>query len=129
MGLTTSANKCQARTKNGRPCNAYAIGGGNHCFWHDPGQGEARRAARSHGGKRRQGRVIGPAQADIEPVTLSSTTDILGIIERAINDCIILENSLQRARTIGYLAGVAMKAFEVSEIEMRLAELERLTYE
>jgi hypothetical protein len=50
--------------------------------------------------------------------------DVVRLLERAVNDALVLENSLQRARTLGYLAGAVVKAFEMGELEVRMKTLE-----
>ena len=51
---------------------------------------------------------------------------MIQLLVRAVNDLLSLENSVQRARTLGYLGGVAIKALEVGNLEERVAELERV---
>ena len=46
-----------------------------------------------------------------------------GIIEGAIIDTLVLENSVQRSRTLGYLAQIALKALEVGELQERIERL------
>lgn len=50
--------------------------------------------------------------------------DLLPLLQRTINDVLELENSLNRARTLGYLAGIATKALELTDLADRLATLE-----
>jgi len=51
--------------------------------------------------------------------------DVATLLNHVINDTLQLENSLQRARTIGYLAGLILKALEMSTLEQRVAAVER----
>jgi len=48
----------------------------------------------------------------------------LPILERAVNDVLSLENSIARARSLGYLAGQAIRVFETIELEARVTALE-----
>lgn len=59
-----------------------------------------------------------------EPVRLRSPDDVLALLERVMSDTLHLENGASRSRAIGYLAGLALKALEIGEIEERLAALE-----
>ncbi len=50
--------------------------------------------------------------------------DLRRILEIALLDTLSLDNFIARARTLGYLVGVADKLLEVGELEQRLAYLE-----
>jgi len=118
-----TAPKCQATTKNGTPCQAYALAGSDYCFHHDPDQAAQRREARSKGGRARHGRHIGPV-GQAEPIELGTMADVATLLRQVIDDTFKLENSLQRARTIGYLAGHFLKALDMAALEQRVIALE-----
>jgi hypothetical protein len=61
---------------------------------------------------------------DGEPVNLVTLGDVLGVIQRAVNDALQLENSINRARCLGYLAGAWGQIYESSELERRVEALE-----
>jgi hypothetical protein len=124
--VTSTGNipqRCTATKADGTPCQAWACEGSAYCFWHDPDQAQARREARARGGAARHGRHIGTAGGG-DPVALADVGDVLPILERAINDLLQLENSVARARALGYLCGQAVKVFEVTDLERRLEALE-----
>jgi hypothetical protein len=121
---TSNRIQCAATKRNGQPCAAYAVAGGDFCFWHDPDRQADRDAACSRGGKARHGRAIGTTGAG-DSVALSTVADVVCILRDTIRDCLALENSIARARTMGYLAGMAVRALEVSELEARVEALER----
>ena len=123
--MISTGRRCKATTKSGDPCAAYAGDGSDYCFWHDPAKAEERKAARQRGGQARHGRNVIPPTGG-EPVEIRQVGDVLPLLERAVNDLLALENSIARARAIGYLAGVAIKTLEVSELAERVAELERV---
>jgi len=125
--VTSTGKRCKATTRSGEPCKAYALEGSEFCFWHDPERKAERHAARAKGGQARHGRTVKPPNGR-DPVTVESAADVLPILERAINDVLALENSISRARAIGYLAGQVVKAFEVTELEQRVEALEKNTY-
>jgi hypothetical protein len=58
------------------------------------------------------------------PASAKTTADIVAILEQAIGDCLALENSVNRARTVGYLALASLKAIELNELADRVAALE-----
>lgn len=119
-----TALKCQATTQNGTPCQAYALAGSDYCFHHDPDQATQRLAARSKGGRARHGRHIGPV-GQAEPVALDTMTGVTILLKQTINDTLKLENSLQRARTIGYLTGHFLKALDMAVLERALESREQ----
>ena len=122
--MATTAKPCKAVTRKGQPCAAYAVGGGDFCYWHDPGSAETRRAARSAGGHARHGRTIGRVAGDLEPVTLRTVADVLALLERTANDLLTLENSINRGRAVTAVCATFAKCYEVSELGQRLAALE-----
>ena len=126
--MASTARRCEAITKLGQPCGAYAGDGSTFCFWHDPARVEERRQARAKGGRARHGRAIGPVD-HVAPVVIEIPGDTLRILTEAINDVRALENSVARSRALGYLCGVVIKAFEVTELEGRMQALETILKE
>jgi hypothetical protein len=115
--------KCQALTQDGTPCQAFAVAGSDYCFHHDPDRAAERRQARSRGGQARHGRHVGPV-GQSDPVTLGTMADVVSLLQSTINDTLELENSLQRARTIGYLSNLYIKALDLAVLEQRLEAVE-----
>ena len=116
--------KCQVTTKNGQPCNAYAGAGSDYCYHHDPLRASERRLARSKGGRARHGRHIGP-RLPVQAVTLGTMADVAALLEDTINATLQLENSIKRARTVGYLAGLLVRTLDFATLEERVDRLER----
>jgi hypothetical protein len=121
-----SATKCHAITKTGTPCNAWAGDGSDYCYHHDPALASQRRQARRRGGRARHGRRIGPTGRELGPVPLETMADVATLLRTTITGTLQLENSLQRARTVGYLAGLLIKALDIAHLEERIARLERV---
>jgi hypothetical protein len=117
-------NTCQALNRDGSPCRANPLTGSDYCFHHDPDRAEERRLARRKGGRARHGRHLGPV-GQAEPITLGSMADVAALLQETINETRRLENSIQRARTLGYLAGQLIKAMDMAELEDRVARIER----
>ena len=92
------------------------------CFWHDPEHQQEAAEARRLGGlrRRREGTVSGAYGYE----GVGTVEYIQRILDIAIIDTISLENSPSRNRTLGALAGIALKALEVGEMEERLAAIE-----
>jgi len=93
-----------------------------HCFWHNPETAEEAAAARRAGGLRR--RREGTLQGAYELEGLGSVEQVSRLLEIAVLDALTLDNSIARARTLGSLAQIALKALEVGELAARVAELE-----
>jgi len=119
-----SPKNCRATNRDGSPCNGYAVADSDYCFQHDPARAAERLQARSKGGRARHGRHIGPVGRGGH-VPLDSMADVAALIQDAINATLRLENSLHRARTVGYLAGLLIKALDFSTLEERLDQVER----
>jgi hypothetical protein len=122
---TPAGKKCQATTKKGAPCNAYAVSGSAYCFHHDPALAPQRKQARSKGGQARHSRRIGPV-GQAQPLPLNTTTDVVALLQWAIDQTRQLENSLHRNSTLGSLAGKLLKAFDKAALEERVADLEHI---
>jgi hypothetical protein len=110
--------------RRGEPCGAYALEGKRFCFWHDPDNQDAAQAARSAGGRARHGRDIGTTGGDdAEAGDLETVAGWAAILAQAGRDVLRLENSIARARALGYLAGQAVNVLQVAELEAQLEEL------
>ena len=119
--MTSTGRLCQATRKDGQPCQSYAVEGSEFCFWHAPELAERRKLARTNGGRARHGRKL---NQDGTPVKLESLGDVVTVIEGALTDLLQLETSVSRARAVGSLCAVAIKALEASDLEQRIARLE-----
>ncbi len=115
---------CRGETRDGSPCGMARLSGSDYCFAHDPRRGRDRAKARVKGGRNRR-TAHGAAPPGTAP-GLRSVDAIQAELERAVFDTLMMANSSQRNRTLGYLLGFALRALEVGEIEARLAALESL---
>ena len=57
-------------------------------------------------------------------MTLGSVGDVVALLEVTVRDVLGLENSVSRARAIGFLAGIALRGLEAGELEDRIGRLE-----
>ena len=89
---------------------------------HSPEYAEEIAEARRLGGLRRR-REVAVAGA-YEFNGLETVAELRRLLHIAALDTLGLENSIARARTLGYLVGVAGKLLETGELEQRLAALE-----
>ncbi len=105
------------------PCTAHAREGSSFCFFHDPNVSqEEKRSAQSKGG---QGNKRVGLVGDVSPsVTLREVEDVLTLLEMAVNDLRCGRIDTKLSNGLGYLAGHAMKAMELSQLEKRIKVLE-----
>ena len=113
---------CWATKPDGTPCRAAPLTEGDYCLMHSPEHAEEVQEARRLGGLRRRREVT--VQGAYERDGLRSVDGLLRVLEIAVLDTLGLDNSVARARTLGYLVGVGLKALEVGELEARLGALE-----
>jgi hypothetical protein len=116
---------CQAARKTGAPCRAPALPGEPWCWCHHPARQQVAAAARADGG-RKAGRL---RKLEGKRRRLDSPRAVVTFVSGLVYD--VAEGRLdgELGRTLGYLLGVQLRAVELaqrSEIEARLAEVERL---
>jgi len=116
-----SKKQCRAKNKNGEPCNASASENG-FCFTHDATKSKERAIARRNGGLRR----ITPSVADksLVPKETRTITDVMTILDYALQESLVLQNSIQRGRLLVSIAHGYIQALKVGEIEQRLEAVE-----
>ncbi len=113
---------CEATKSDGTPCQAAPLTESDFCLMHSPEHTDEVQEARRLGGLRRRREVT--VQGAYELDGLGSVAGLQRVLEIAILDTLGLDNSVARARTLGFLVGVGLKALEVGELEERLAVLE-----
>ena len=94
--------------------------GRTFCWAHDPANRGKAAEARRQGGVNRRRSKAAPGDAP----RLRDVPSVQGILEQAVADTLALENSVQRTRTVAYLATVLLSALEKSDFEQRLSDLE-----
>jgi hypothetical protein len=116
-----SKKQCNAKNKSGEPCNASANGNG-FCFTHDVTRGKERAIARRNGGLKR----ITPSVADksLVPKETRTITDVMTILDYALQESLVLQNSIQRGRLLVSIAHGYIEALKVGEMEQRLEAVE-----
>ncbi len=119
--MLMSKKQCQATKQSGEPCNASA-GETGFCFTHDASRGKQRAVARRNGGLKR----ITPHVADASLVTRETRTikDVMIILDYALQESLVLSNSIQRGRLLVSIAHGFIEALKVGEIEQRLEAVE-----
>ena len=119
--MLMSKKQCQSNKQNGEPCNASANESG-FCFTHDVTKGRERAIARRNGGLKR----ITPHVADVSIVPRETRTikDVMTILDYALQESLVLSNSIQRGRLLVSIAHGFIEALKVGEMEQRLEAIE-----
>ncbi len=119
--MLMSKKQCRAKNKSGEPCQASANETG-FCFTHDATKGKERAIARRNGGLKR----ITPSVADksLVPKETRSITDVMTILDYALQESLVLQNSIQRGRLLVSIAHGYIEALKVGEMEQRLEAVE-----
>lgn len=95
---------------------------GRFCLWHDPEHAEEVAEARKIGGSRRKRECTVAVAYEVEGLT--STDSIRRLIEIAVVDTLSLDNSVNRNRTLAYLAQSTIKLLNHGKHEDRIQRLE-----
>jgi len=61
----------------------------------------------------------------MQAVRLTNSSAVRRLLNRSVNLLLNDEIQTDKARTIGYLCSILLKAMEVEDLEARMAELER----
>jgi len=114
--------RCNGRTKAGKKCTAPAVEGGL-CFFHAHTE-KLGELGRQGGRKNRRWAHAGQA---LPRKPLGSTADVASLLEETINRVRQGPFDLRAENSIGFLAGVLLKALENCKIEEQLSRLEAVT--
>jgi len=117
---------CEALSKAGEPCRAFALPGARNCWTHSPDHVEARQRACSAGGRKAtQLRAIEGKRRKLD-----TPRALAGFMSTLVHDALEGKVDADLARTIGYLVAVQTKVVEQarqSDVERMLAEVRALT--
>jgi len=120
---------CKAIKSNGKPCGAPAVGTHGYCYWHDETRAAERTAARLKGTRATAARSVTPELKAEFVIALDTAGDVKGMLAKLIRDLLteprVDERNIKRARCVGYLAGVLLAAITTSDLEARVAALEK----
>jgi len=116
--------QCNFRFPSGESCRAAPLRDSEYCRMHSPEHIKEVQEARRLGGLRRKREYTISTAYQFE--SLNSVDGIKRIVLIAVLDALSMENSMSRARTLAYLAQVALRMLEVCEMEERVAALEEM---
>jgi hypothetical protein len=106
---------------DGVACGARRVAGSRFCFFHDPASAERRKHAQRCGGQRNGAATLPAATPDVR---LDDGQDVVRLLTLTINQMRRGEIDPKIGNSVGYLAGLILKALERGEFEKRLAALE-----
>jgi hypothetical protein len=118
--------KCKHIKDDGTPCGAFAMTGGEFCFFHNPDIDEAeKKQAQTKGGANRaltikEGLPAIPVKAPSDAITLLNDT-----IDRVRGGTL----DIRVANCIGVLTGHLLKAFEVADLTNKVEFIEQVIIE
>lgn len=116
-----SKQQCKGIRATGGQCRAYASESG-FCFMHDAAKGRERALARRNGGlstKKPHG-----ADTSLVPSRIRNIEGVFAVINYALQESLVLDNSIQRGRLLVSIAHGLIEALKVGELEKRLEALE-----
>ncbi len=107
-------------------CQAYSVEESDFCLSHDPNQKDEKLAAVRKGG---QADSYQSLKLSLPAFTIKEPQDVVPAVIQTINE--LREGKLppRIANTVGYLLGVALKAFEVAEIDDKIEAIDRIILE
>jgi hypothetical protein len=115
---------CHGQTAGGKPCGMRPIKGGRYCFNHDPARAKDRAAARRAGGLSRHTPHAG--DSDNIGKEIRTIGDAAKIIRYVLDELLVMDNTIPRARTLLACFDSFVKAFEIGELERRISALEAM---
>ena len=117
--------RCKKIKPNGEQCRGRAITKSEFCFFHDPSRAKQRHEAQRKGGLNR----ANPAKVTALPsntsdAVLSTADDVCRLLSETINQVRKGVLDVRIANSVGYLAGVILKARSQGDLEERIVEIE-----
>ena len=115
-----SETRCRGTTRAGQPCRApgSTVRPSGFCPAHDPGNVSAWRAGSAPGGR---GKASTQQLAKLVPATLRPLVDqLLGAVDEVRGGTL----APPRARAMAALASVAVRVYQLAELEQRVRDLE-----
>lgn len=113
---------CEAVNERREPCGMPRQKDSPFCYIHDPARKAERAAARRRGGLTT---ARTRHEAESEPFPIYETADVQNLLAIAAGDIVAQPPSIARARAAAYVSGVALKLIELTEVEQRIAAVER----
>ncbi len=111
---------------NGKQCGSYAVDNSFFCINHEPAMKEVKEIAVQKGGASEGYQKL---NLDLSPLTIHKASDVTTATVQVMNEVRSGILPPKIATTLGYLLGIALKAFEVAELEEKMEVVDRLILE
>lgn len=119
--------RCTAQLADGSPCGGYAMADGSGlCISHNPAAKEIKQLAVRKGGEAPK-RV--ETASNLPAIAISTKADVPAFLVAVIDELRAGQVDIKTANTLGYLAGVLIKAYETAEMEARIEQIEKVVLE
>ena len=119
---------CKAKTKGGSPCKATAQAESDFCFFHDPTKAKERKASKVKGGKSGKLATLAAVKPwrgqEVAVLQSPDVEELVALLADTIDDVRTGHIDPRIANSVGYLAGIILKAKEYEALEERLAAIE-----
>jgi hypothetical protein len=116
-------NVCKANKLDGSKCRTAALPQSEFCLFHDPSRAKQCKEGRSRGGR---GNRLKTLNSQVPDLRIENSFDIIEISSQTINQVRKGELDPRIANAVGYHLLIVMRAIEQSEVQTRIARLERL---
>ena len=120
------AQQCEFIKEDNQQCGGYAVDDSIYCINHEPTMKETKLNAVRKGGASESYQTL---NLNLNPLTIKNSSDVIGAVLQTINE--LREGKLppKAASTIGYLLGIALKAFEQADLKNRVEMVEKVILE
>lgn len=116
--------QCQYKKSDNTQCQANALKNDDFCFLHSPSiPDEVKKEAARKGGLVTKNKI---ESEPLDEITINKIGDILLLIIDSINRVRTKPFCTKKANTVGYLSNIYLKAFEITNMEKRLTEIENV---
>ena len=116
--------KCIFIKPDGRSCAAWSMTNSDFCFTHNPETKKLKKLAVIKGGKGNK-----KNRQPLDVIEVKNSKDVPGLIIKTINEARQGLVDVRVANCIFYGSGQLIRAFEVADLEERVAEIEKVILE
>lgn len=120
----SDGKQCNFSKSNGERCKAWAMADCEFCFTHNPETRADKLEAVIKGGKAPKKNY-----RPLPVIRINNTNDVVGLLATTINEVRGGIIDIRVANCIGYLAGHLVRAMELSSLENRMEEIEKIVME
>lgn len=118
--------RCIFIKNNGERCGGYPVEGSSYCINHEPRMREKKLEAVKNGGAASSYEKL---ELALPAMVINNPTDVVGAAVQTVNEVRTGQLPPKVASTIGYLLGIVLKAYEVSNLDQRVEMIESILIE